>query len=137
MRNYNQFHDGYLEGFWINDSTMHVYLSTMEKERFAAVVTGVVALSARGFKTGNLILSIRSFDHSEISVEDISEVYDYKKTPEDKIKAARLLEKAQKDQLVLFVISPSYGATCLVLGHAVEVLTQKEWSGRYGTLLLG
>ena len=137
MKNYPQFHDGDLEGFWINDSTMHVYLNTMKKECFAAVVTGVVALSARGFKAGNLILSVESYEHSEISVEDISEVHDYEKTPEDQIKAARLLEKAQLDQLVLFVISPSYGATCLVLGHAVEVLTRKEWSERYGTLLLG
>lgn len=135
MRNYDQFHDGYLEGFWIDESTLHVFLRTVEKERFVAVLVGVAALIVGGFKSGNVILSAETYDHSEISLEDILDVYELEK--EGQTNAGLFLAKAQQDRFVLFVVSPSYGATCMALARAVEVLTQKEWLERHSSHLFG
>jgi hypothetical protein len=74
MNSYHQFHDGSLEGLWIDDSTVHVYLRTTEKERFMAVAKGVMALTAGGFKAGNIIFEVLIRDHGEITLQDISQV---------------------------------------------------------------
>lgn len=137
MRSYDQFHDGDLEGFWIDESKLHVLLRTVGKERFVAVLTGVAALSVRGLRSGNLILSVETYDHSEISSEDISDVYELEKPLDGQTRVSSLLAKAKQDRSILFVITPSYGATCLALAHGVEVLTQKEWLERHSFYLFG
>lgn len=131
MKNYSQFHDGYLEGVWIDGTTVHVHLSTLEKERFTAVAEGVTALAANGFRAGNLIFEVVTRDHEEIVFRDIAEVYYLREGPEGESQGARLLDKARQEGLTLLEINPSYGATCLVLAHSVDLLERNEWLARY------
>jgi hypothetical protein len=72
MRKYAQFHDGFLEGFWIDGTTVHVYLNTLEKERFTAV--GVAAMDANGFRAGNVIFDVVVRDRDEIVLGDIAQL---------------------------------------------------------------
>jgi hypothetical protein len=81
MRKYGQFHDGFFEGFWINGTTVHVFLSTLEKERFTAIAEGVVALDANGFRAGNIIFDAIVRDHEEIVFRDITQLYDLREGP--------------------------------------------------------
>jgi hypothetical protein len=131
MRIYSQFHDGFLEGFWIDGTTVHVYLSTLEKERFTVVVAGVVALGASGFRAGNLIFQVATRGNDEIVSRDIAALYDLQDGPAGESQGMRLLGKARQDGLILFEIDPSYGATSLILAHSVDLLPRNEWLARY------
>jgi hypothetical protein len=82
MKNYSQFHDGNLEGLWIDETVVHVYLRTLEKERFVAVAEGVVALAASGFRAGNLIFEVVTRNHEEITFSDIADLYDLQEGPQ-------------------------------------------------------
>jgi hypothetical protein len=137
MKNYSQFHDGVFEGLWIDGATVHVYVSTLKKERFTAVAGGVVALAASDFRAGNLIFEVVTRDHDEIVFDDVVALYQLQGGPADESKGAQLLEKAQQAGLTLLELNPSYGATCLVLAHTVDLLERNEWLARYITCSVG
>src|SRR5438128_1511233 len=81
MKNYNQFHDGALEGLWIDDSTVHVHVCTLQNVPFTVVAEAVVALSAGGLRTKNLIFEVVTREQDELTLADIGEVYDLKEGP--------------------------------------------------------
>ena len=122
MKNYSQFHDGVLEGLWVDGTTVHVYLTTLKKERFTAVAQGVVALTANGFKAGNLIFEVITRDQDEIVFGDIADLYDLQDGPAGETQGMLLLERAKHEGLILLEVLPSYGATCLALAHSVDLL---------------
>lgn len=131
MKNYSQFHDGRFEGLWIDGTTVHVYLSTLEKERFTGVAKGVVALAAGGFRAGNIIFEVVTRDREEIVFRDIAELHDLQNGPEGERQGMQILEKARQEGMSLLEIDPSYGATCLVLAHSFDLLDRNEWLARY------
>jgi hypothetical protein len=133
MKNYSQFHDGVLEGLWSDGTTVHVYLSTLKKERFTAVAEEVVALAANGFKAKNLMFEVVTRNHEEITFRDVAELYDLKEGPAGEGQGMQLLGKAQQEGLTLLQINPSYGGTCLVLARSVDLLERDEWLARYLT----
>jgi len=135
MKDYSQFHDGYLEGLWIDGTTVHVYLSTSEKERFTAVAEGVVALAASGFRAGNLIFEVVTRHNEEIALPDIAEVYYLREDPAGEREGTRLLGEARQEGLTLLEINPSYGATCMVLARSVDLLERNEWLARYAMIV--
>jgi len=126
MKQYDQFHDGRLEGLRIDGETVHVYLTTLEKEKFVAVADGVVALDANGFRAGNIILSVSTRNGEEIVVADIQELYELRNGHAGEDQANNLLSKAQQGKLTLLEITPSYGAGCLVLAKSVRFLTESS-----------
>jgi len=119
MQKYGQFHDGFFEGFWIDGSRVHIYLSTSRKERFTALAEGVAALSAEGFRAGNIIFDVVTRDHDEITAEDICSLYDVAEGSVGEKQRLQLLDRARKESFVLLGISPSYGAGCLVLARSI------------------
>ena len=131
MKNYSQFHDGDLEGIWIDGTTVHMYLNTLKKERFTAVAKGVVAVVASGFRAGNIIFEVVTRDHEDIVLRDIAELYDLRDDPAGEAQGRQLLGKARQEGLTLLEINPSYGGTCLVLSHSVDFLERNEWLTRY------
>jgi hypothetical protein len=131
MKNHDQFHDGVLEGLWIDGTNVHVFLSTLKKERFTAVAEGVVALAGNGFRAGNIIFEVLTRGHEEIVSSDIAELYDLQDGSQGEGQGMKLLEKAQHEGLTLLEINPSYGGTCLVLAHSITLLEWNEWLARY------
>ena len=126
MKNHDQFHDGVLEGLWIDGAIVHVFLSTSKKERFIAVAEGVVALAANGFKAGNIIFEVLTRGHEEIVIRDIAELYDLQNGLQGEGQGMKLLGKAQQEGLTLLEINPSYGGTCLVLAHSINFFERNE-----------
>jgi hypothetical protein len=135
MKNYSEFHDGYLEGLWTPEGGIaHVFIATdasVEKKQFTAVMSGVVMLRAGEFREGNIILEVLVRDHDEITVQDIGRLYELAPghTPEDW--EHQLLERARNERMIILEINPSYGASCLVLGRTVEFLKRADWTARY------
>jgi hypothetical protein len=52
MKTYHEFHDGLLEGLWIDDKRVHVFLATTDKERFTIVAEGLAGLNLDGLQKG-------------------------------------------------------------------------------------
>jgi len=75
MKTYSQFHDGFLEGLRIDKEgkVVEVYLSTLEKERTTAVLSGVVILKAGGFREGNIIFEVSTWACEEITLADVAD----------------------------------------------------------------
>jgi hypothetical protein len=131
MKKYAQFHDGFFEGFWIDGTTVHVYLSTLEKERFTAVADGVVALDANGFRAGNIIFDVVVRDYEEVTSRDIEALFDLGEGPAGEDQRMRQLDNAKREKLSLLEIGPSYGGAFMVLAQSVNLLERTEWPSRY------
>lgn len=131
MKNYDQFHDGSFEGLWINGKTVHLFLASEGLQRFVLVAEGISALSANGFKSGNIIFEVVTRSSEEVTLQDIQTLYELQTGSPGEIQAANLLEKVRLEKLELLEINPSYGANCLALGRSVELLTRDAWASRF------
>ena len=86
-------------------------------------------MAADGFNAGNIILDVLTRQDEELTLQDISEVYRMESSGESQ--SLRLLAKAREQRLVFLEISPSYGATCLVLAESIALIPREEWIERY------
>lgn len=129
MYRYEQFHDGYFEGIWIpGTGTVHVFLSTSDRQQSTAVLSGVVMLKASGLKEGNIILEVGTRDGN---LDDIAVLYDLGPDHEPATWETELVDKISRRFLLLFEINPSYGGECLILAKALELLDRQAWMERY------
>jgi hypothetical protein len=126
MRLEEQFHDGSFDGLLIEDKTVYLFVSTYEKEQYVLTAAGVRALAANDLQTGNIVLDVQMQNSSEITLQDVMDVYRYQAVGDEQ-HAKNSLEKAQREKLVLVSVNPSYGATCLVLAESVELLKRQKW----------
>ena len=95
------------------------------------VSQGVEALSANGFREGHIIFDVQSRTHEELNLEDMGLLYDLQLGDADTRQANQLLEQANRQNLIMLEIYPSYGATCLILARSFEPMNRKAWLDRY------
>jgi len=137
MKKLGDFHDGCLEGFWIDDPVVHIFLKidTYEKtdgtERFAIVANGVAAPGANEFRKGHIIFDVETKTHEELTSEDIRLLYDVHSGEAGQEQCSKLLKNAQEQKLAALEITPSYGASFIILARSFELLDRRDWSERY------
>lgn len=134
MKYFNEFHDGWFQGLWIDEERSHMFLATVGKERFVIVAEGTEALAVNGVKAGNIILEALTRDQEEILPKDIEMLYEFPPTSAGKKDAEDVLSKAHQRKWSLLEINPSYGATCLVLASSVRLVAYDEWLREYGSV---
>lgn len=137
MRNYHEFHDGFLDGIWFDGERVHVCLSTLKKAPFTLVAGGVAALSSGGFRKGNLIFEVLVKTQEEITLSDVATIYELREGDAGRDQGDKLLKNAHDQKLEILEINPSYGASCLILAESFDLLTRKEWLERYLATLSG
>ncbi|MGA2601169.1 MAG: hypothetical protein ABSH09_29735 [Bryobacteraceae bacterium] len=115
------------DGLLIEDKTVYLFVSTYEKEQYVLAVDGVRALAANCLQAGNIVLDVQIQNSSEITLQDVMDVYRYQAV-RDEQHAKNSLDKAQREELVLVSVNPSYGASCLVLAESVELLKRQKWA---------
>lgn len=93
MKIYEQFHDGTLDGLLIDPAVTQIFLSTCERESFVIAASGVVRLAAGKFKEGNIILDVSVRQHEEITLQDITGVYELNTGAIGEDVAEKLLER--------------------------------------------
>jgi len=128
MKNYDQFHDGWLDGVLIEQASVQVFISTEEKQPFVIVAEGVTALSADGFKSGNIIFEVLTKAGDELTVRDIAASYGLSEDVNGQEQAQKLLGKALERGLTVLQINPSYGATCILLAESIDLLPRREYN---------
>ena len=137
MDKYGDFHDGSLEGFWVDNPLVHIFLKidghkkTDGAQRFAVVADGVVALGANGFREGHIVLAVETKTHEELSAEDIGLLYDVQDGEAGESQCQNLLQKAREQRLLALEITPSYGASFIFWLHPSKCLSDKN--GQTGT----
>lgn len=131
MISYTEFHDGRLEGLWLDRDILHVFLSTEEETRFVMVLTDIVALTAGIFDKQNVIFEVQIKNHQEITLQDVRDVYEIQQGQGHEDREANLLKKVQAKKLVYLLIDPSCGANCLALGRSVELVPRSQWKERF------
>lgn len=126
MKNYDQFHDGWLDGLLIDQKSVQVFLSTEDRHPFVVVASGVIALAADGFKAGNIVFEVVTRQKEELVLQDITRAYGLAEGATDLDQAQKLLDKALEQNLIVLEINPSYGATCIILAASVNLLHRRE-----------
>lgn len=125
MQAYHEFHDGLFEGLWIDDTRVHVFLTTLEKERFTMVARGLVGLSVDGLKKGNIILGVTTKTHEEWSDQDVALLPELQAIDSSKPNTA--LARAREQKLKVLEINPSYGGSCVIVAQSFDLLSRREW----------
>ncbi len=128
MKTYSQFHDGFLEGLRIDKDgkVVEVYLSTLEKERTTAVLSGVVILKAGGFREGNIIFEVSTWACEEITLADVADLYELDPGHEPAAWEHKLMDRVMTEGLQMLGVSSSYGGTCLILAQTIELVPGKD-----------
>jgi hypothetical protein len=130
MTQYGQFHDGWLDGLLIEQAFVQVFISTEEKQPYVMAASGVAALSAGGFKAGNIIFEVLTKQQDELTLQDITESYGLSADVNGQEQAQKLLGKAQERGLTVLQINPSYGGACILLAESIDLLPRNEWVER-------
>jgi hypothetical protein len=117
MKNFSQFHDGYLDGLFLHGSAASIFLSTASKQAFVLQVSGVRSLKVDNFRQGNIIFDVLVRDGAELTVDDVKQFFEFK----DEAKSLEKLEHLRHGGLVVLEINPSYGAACSILAESVEL----------------
>lgn len=132
MTNYGQFHDGFLDGLWVNDKTAHLFLATEDREHFVMVAEGVAALIVNEFRTGNILFEVLIRNPEEATLQDVQTLYPLRTGSAGELQGANLLEKIRSEKWNVLEIIPSYGASCLVLANSYRLLKLKQWREMFG-----
>jgi hypothetical protein len=104
-------------------------------ERFAIIAGGGVALYGTGFMKGHIVFDVTTKTHEEISSAQIRSLYDLQEGEAGKKQSSRILLNVRQQELELLQITPSYGATLLILAKSFELLDRKKWLQTYGPRL--
>ena len=131
MKTYDEFHDGRLDGVWVDSHAVYLFFRTDDNRRFAAVAQGAPRLNLTDFREGNIIFEVIARDSEELTTNDIASVHILKEGKDGEEQAANFLAKARQGGLCVLEINPSYGAMCTVLAHSIEIITHHEWATRY------
>ncbi len=89
-------------------------------ERSTIVLNEVERLNTLNFMAGNIILDVVLVERDKLTIAHIDQIYQLQPTQAEL--AQQLLGKAQQRGLLALEINPSYGAECVVLFRAAEVL---------------
>ena len=124
MEKFDQFHDGFIDGLLVQGTSVRVFLSTEDRQEFVLEVGGVLSLKVDGFRQGNIIFDVLIRKGDDITIHDIVNLLGFK----DEAKALRELEETRRMNLIVLEINPSYGASCIILGESVELLSRLKLS---------
>lgn len=116
MKNFDEFHDGSLDGLLIEDGVVHLFLRTADKQKFDLKVSGLLSLKLDDFRQGNIIYEVVIRGGNELTLSDMS-LYGF----QDEAKAVAKLHESQHNGIVALEINPSYGGQCLLLAKSVEL----------------
>jgi hypothetical protein len=115
------FHDRSFDGLWISDQKrIHLFLRTVEGERFTLLLDGVKLLRALNVREGNIILDLNSLDSAKLTADHIEEVYDLAEADKE-AQITKFLRSAKDAGLNAFEMSSAYGAECIALFTRAEL----------------
>jgi hypothetical protein len=108
MKTYHEFHDGLLEGLWIDDKRVHVFLATTDKddkERFTMIAEGLAGLNLDGLQKGNIIFDVVAKTYEEWNEHDVTVLPELQMIGSSKTNVS--FARAREQKLMVLEINPS------------------------------
>jgi hypothetical protein len=120
MNDLPKFHDGYLDGVLTSeDKTARFFLRTMDGKLYTLVLRGLELMTVKNFKQGNIIFDLLFFTAEQLTVERIAEIYEVEP---NSAMAQKMFLHARSKCLQALEMSSSYGAECVALFNASEII---------------
>lgn len=70
------FHDGFFDGFGLEDGVVHLFLRTSTEDRFTLTCYGLEAMHIWNVRAGNIILDIEFVGSDFLTASHIEELYE-------------------------------------------------------------
>lgn len=116
------FHDGSFDGVWIpGDNMAHLFLTTVDHERFTLVLDGVRAMHLENIREGNVVFDVILLDTGKLTESHIESLYELSNIARDG-QIAALLAAARQESLRMLEMTTSYGAEGVILFKDIELL---------------
>jgi len=109
------FHDGFVDGVFVSDSTARIFLRSVTGDKFTLVLAGVDALRVNELMKGNIILELALLSVNQLDADFVFEIYGYSDEHKKKFVFEDWVEKAKQKGVHALEITPSYGCTISAL----------------------
>ena len=119
-------HDGYLDCWWLEkDVHLDFKLRTLRDEIYVLSIQSPLKLRAERLRVGNCILDIGIQRGGDCRLDDLAYVYEADTDEERRADWFQAKHKqVLEENLVLVVVTPSYGCFLVALGRDYEMLPQ-------------
>jgi hypothetical protein len=117
------FHDGFVDGVLVSDSTARVFLRSVTGEDFTLVLAEVDALRVDDLKKGNIIFELRLLSPDQLDQDFVFQTYEYSDEHKKSFVLQDWVGKAKEKGLTAIEITPSYGCrlSALFRSHTIAV----------------
>ncbi len=121
----SKFHDGFVDGFFIREPQVIIFIRTDGNEEFALVADDVTRMRVDGLLQGNIIFDIVIRRGEDLTRRDV-DIYGFAPGSDGEERASELLQQLRTENRVAFEINPSYGCECFLIAQAVTLVPRSE-----------
>ncbi len=121
----SKFHDGFVDGFFIREPQVIVFIRTDDNEAFALVVDGVTRMRVDSLREGNIIFDIVISRGEDLTRSDV-DIYGFAANADGERRATEKLQKLRTENQLALEINPSYGCECFLIAEAVTLVRRSE-----------
>jgi hypothetical protein len=108
-------HDGFVDGVFISDSTVRIFLRSVTGEQFTLMLNEVDALRVNDFKKGNIIFELRFLSPDQLDADFVFEIYEYSEHDKNNFVLKDWIGKAKEKELAAIELTSSYGCSLFAL----------------------
>ena len=121
----SKFHDGFVDGFFIREPQVIIFIRTDDNEAFALIADGVTRMRVDSLLQGNIIFDIVIRRGEELTRRDV-DIYGFAAGSDGEERASEMLQQLRTENRVALEINPSYGCECFLIAHAVTLIPRSE-----------
>lgn len=122
MNSHINFHDGFVDGLLLFGAKVHIFLRTVDGEKFTLILRDVDALRVNDLRAGNIILSLDFIQPKQLDESFVFDAYQYSEEHKKTFVLAAWITKAAEKQLKAVEIAPSYGCELLAIYKEHELV---------------
>jgi hypothetical protein len=109
------FHDGFVDGLILSDSSARILLRTVKGDRFTLTLNELEALRVNDLRKGNIVFEVVFLEPKQLDASFVFELYGYSDEHKIPFVLDEWVEKATRKGLTALEITPSYGCAILAI----------------------
>ncbi len=121
----SKFHDGFVDGFFIREPQVIIFIRTASNEAFALVADNVTRMRVDSLLQGNIIFDIVIRQGEDLSRRDV-DIYGFAAGSDGEDRASEMLQQLKTGNRFALELNPSYGCECFLIAQAVTLIPRSE-----------
>jgi hypothetical protein len=109
------FHDGFVDGVLLSDSSARILLRTVEGDRFTLILNELEALRVNNLRKGNIVFEVVFLEPKQLDASFVVELYGYNDEHKKTFAFDEWVKEATRKGLTAIENTPSYGCTILAI----------------------